>query len=266
MILDRYSGKWVTPNTESRPGNLLGFGWASFTGWRWIRALLLLVILGSGSNALAGQQERPDEQLRNLIKAAINKPHNFFDRFDAEVWLVDMTGRLERRNNKIPMAERMEILRQVHIASAEFHLNPQLVLAVIEIESNFDKFSLSSAGARGLMQVMPFWREEIGTPDDNLFDIATNIRFGCAILSIYLDRERQRLAPALARYNGSYGSGEYPSRVLNAFYSRWFVRDDRNVLRIAHNQRTSAPATGNKAPVKPASPNVVRVVSLVHSE
>lgn len=185
-------------------------------------ALSLLLALP----AYAGNQARPDEDVRNLLRAAIAKPHHFQDRYDAEVWLLDMAGRLERRAPKVPAPERMEILRQVHKTAKEFQLNPQLVLALIEIESNFDKFAISHAGARGLMQVMPFWREEIGVSGDNLFDIATNVRYGCAILSIYLRKENQRLAPALARYNGSYGQGAYPTRIFNAFYSRWFVRGD----------------------------------------
>ncbi len=209
-------------------------------------ATLLLLSL----TASAGNQERPDENLRTLIKSALGKTHHFVDRFDAEVWLVDMSGRLEKRAKHIPLTERMEILRHVHNIANDHGLNPQLVLAVMEVESNFDKFAISKAGARGLMQVMPFWRDEIGKEDDNLFDIETNIRYGCAILSIYLEKERKRMAPALARYNGSYGSGKYPSLVLNAFYNRWFVRTEAGTIKTASNQTLPAPTQAVSATAK----------------
>jgi soluble lytic murein transglycosylase-like protein len=90
------------------------------------------------------------------------------------------------------------------------------------VESNFDRFAISSAGARGLMQVMPFWLDEIGRPDDDLFDIETNLRFGCTILRHYLDRERGDRVRALARYNGSLGQTWYPQRVFTALSQRWF--------------------------------------------
>ncbi len=197
----------------------------------------------------AGNQERPDNNIRALIKTALGKTHHFTDRFEAEVWLVDMAGRLEKRAPKIPVNERMEILRHVHNIAHDHDLNPQLVLALIEVESNFDKFAISKAGARGLMQVMPFWRDEIGNEKDNLFDIETNIRYGCAILTIYMDRERKKLAPALARYNGSYGRGEYPTRVLNSFYNRWFVRLDNGSIKTAGNRSIKAPVQAISAPV-----------------
>ena len=200
--------------------------------------------------AHAGNQERPDDNVRALIKSALGKTNHFVDRFDAEVWLVDMSGRLEKRASHIPLTERMDILRHVHNIAHDNDLNPQLVLAVIEVESNFDKFAISKSGARGLMQVMPFWRDEIGTEKDNLFDIETNIRYGCAILTIYLDKERKKLAPALARYNGSYGSGKYPSLVLNSFYNRWFVRSANGTAKTASNGTMQAPIQAISAPVK----------------
>jgi soluble lytic murein transglycosylase-like protein len=212
--------------------------------------LLILMAVLITLPAFAGNQQRPDNNLRSLIKTALDKPHHFVDRFEAEVWLVDMSGRLEKRAKHIPATERMDILRHVHNIAHDHGLNPQLVLSVMEVESNFDKYAISKAGARGLMQVMPFWRDEIGKPEDNLFDIETNIRYGCAILSIYLDKERKRLAPALARYNGSYGSGKYPSLVLNAFYNRWFVRQEGGTIKTASNQTLPAPTQAISATVK----------------
>ena len=189
----------------------------------------------------AAQQERPSEEVRSMIKAAMTEKHDFVDKYEAQVWLVDMTGRLAKRAPKIPATERLHVLRRVHAIATEFDLNPQLVLAVIDVESRFDRFAVSKAGARGLMQVMPFWREEIGEPSDNLFDVDTNLRYGCAILKIYLAREKARLAPALARYNGSYGQGWYPSLVMDAFYNRWFVVQDRRTVNTAGGQKVTAP-------------------------
>jgi len=211
-------------------------------------AVLALALLTTSLAASAGQQERPTAEVRTLIKTALSEQHNFADKYEAQVWLVDMVGRLDKRAQTIPAAERLQVLRRVHAIATEYKLNPQLVLSVIDVESRFDRFAISKAGARGLMQVMPFWRDEIGEPGDNLFDIDTNLRYGCAILKIYLDREKQRLAPALARYNGSYGQGWYPSRVLDAFYNRWLVMQDRRAVVTAGGQKIAAPIAGATAP------------------
>jgi soluble lytic murein transglycosylase-like protein len=116
-------------------------------------------------------------------------------------------------------AERF--LALVHYEATRAGLDPHLVLAVIDVESHFRKYAVSSAGARGLMQVMPFWVREIGEPGHNLFHERTNLRYGCVILRHYLDRERGNLANALGRYNGSLGRPEYPVRVLKALRERW---------------------------------------------
>jgi len=99
---------------------------------------------------------------------------------------------------------------------------PELVLAVIDVESNFDRYAISVAGARGLMQIMPFWLDEIGRPNDNLIHIATNLRFGCTILKYYLDMENGDLQRALGRYNGSLGRRTYPNKVLDKLREKWF--------------------------------------------
>ncbi|MCP5149486.1 MAG: lytic transglycosylase domain-containing protein [Ectothiorhodospiraceae bacterium] len=134
---------------------------------------------------------------------------------------MDMSGRLSARMPD--PRERLVLLRHVHREASRTGLPPELVLAVIEVESNFDRFAISEAGARGLMQIMPFWLDEIGRPNDNLFHVATNLRFGCTILRHYLDRERGRLGRALARYNGSLGKTWYPERVFRAMRVRWFT-------------------------------------------
>src|SRR5690606_5057031 len=124
-------------------------------------------------------------------------------RFDAEVWLLDMSTRLAPF---LPdPAERLALLRLVHAEARRAGLKPDLVLALIEVESRFDRFAISRAGAQGLMQVMPFWKNEIGRPNDNLTDLLTNLRYGCQILKFYMDKENGNWMHALARYNGSYG-------------------------------------------------------------
>jgi soluble lytic murein transglycosylase-like protein len=182
-------------------------------------AALLALAHGTAHGATL---ERPDQHARVLLRDAVSRADSFADRFDAEVWLTDMTGRLARTVQE--PAERVEILRLVHREARLARLEPELVLAVIQVESNFDRFAISSAGARGLMQIMPFWLGEIGRPGDNLFHIATNLRFGCTILRHYLDRERGNLERALARYNGSLGKHWYPRRVMRAWRRQWFAQ------------------------------------------
>ena len=172
------------------------------------------------SGAMAATQERPDGEMRETLIKAIESSDSFRDRFDAEVWLTDMSTRLEPRV-KDPQ-ERLTILKTVHYEAQRAELDPELVLAVIDVESRYDRFAISSAGAQGLMQIMPFWLDEIGRPDDNLFVISTNIRLGCTILKYYLDMEKGNLARALARYNGSLGRYWYPKLVFNALSSRWY--------------------------------------------
>jgi soluble lytic murein transglycosylase-like protein len=157
---------------------------------------------------------------RAHLKAAITAADSFSDRFAAEVWLVDMAGRLG--TTIAAPEERVRFLRTVHQEATRAQLQPELVLALIQVESNFDRFALSVAGAQGLMQIMPFWVDEIGTQEDNLFHLDTNLRYGCTILRHYLDREKGNMTRALARYNGSLGKLWYPERVFRALRRRWF--------------------------------------------
>jgi soluble lytic murein transglycosylase-like protein len=180
----------------------------------------MLVGLLLCSNIRSATLERPDADMRQALISAINSSDSFVDRFDAEVWLTDMSSRLGSRVEDPD--ERLTILRKVHYEARRANLDPQLVLALINVESNFDRFAISSAGAQGLMQIMPFWVDEIGKPDDNLFDIDTNLRFGCTILGIYLEREKGDMHRALARYNGSVGEHWYPRRVYGALRKRWY--------------------------------------------
>lgn len=157
--------------------------------------------------------------LRRFLEATIAESAGFDDRFAAEVWLVDMSARLTPFVPDIDA--RLTLLRQIHAAAVRSELSAELVLAVIEVESAFDRFAVSRAGAQGLMQVMPFWRREIGRPDDNLTDNETNLSYGCRILQFYLQRENGALHRALAAYNGSSGSRRYSNKVQAAWKARW---------------------------------------------
>ncbi len=161
-----------------------------------------------------------DDKLRAILKQVASQSLSFADRFDAEVWLADMSGRLQKF--VASAQERLSLLKLIHFHASKAGLEPELVLAVIEVESHFDRFAISSSGARGLMQIMPFWLEEIGRPGDNLFEVDTNLRFGCTILKYYLDMEKGNLTRALARYNGSLGKFKYPNKVFKALRSHWY--------------------------------------------
>ena len=165
-------------------------------------------------------EEGPDPELIALLREAANDVDSFPDHFDAQVWLTDMSARLERQVED--PQERIEILTRVHFEATRSELPPELVLAVIDVESNFDRFAISVAGARGLMQIMPFWLNEIGRPNDNLMHIETNLRFGCTILKYYMEMEKGDLIRALGRYNGSLGQRKYPNLVLDKLRLKWF--------------------------------------------
>jgi len=170
---------------------------------------------------LAAQPEDPAERaaLRAFLDRTINRADSFTDRYDAEVWLVDMSTRLERFVDT-PEA-RLGLLRMIHAAATRANLPPELVLAVIEVESHFDRFAISRVGAQGMMQVMPFWKNEIGRREDNLTDNRTNLEYGCRILQFYLQREDGDLHRALAAYNGSSGSRRYSNKVYRAWDQHW---------------------------------------------
>ncbi|MEW6330679.1 MAG: transglycosylase SLT domain-containing protein [Pseudomonadota bacterium] len=172
-----------------------------------------------GAPAVGPTPEAVDPELRALVKQAALETDSFHDRFDGEVWLADMSQRLEKR---VPdPAFRIELLKNVHYEARRADLPPELVLAVIEVESNFSQYAISVAGARGLMQVMPFWLKEIGKPGDSLFRVQTNLRFGCTILKYYLQKEKGNLHAALKRYNGTRES-KYSFKVDKAYKTRWF--------------------------------------------
>jgi soluble lytic murein transglycosylase-like protein len=189
--------------------------------------LLAVVLLLScfAGEALAGAQiyEPLAESVQAGLHASIaDQPapqHGFTNSIEAVNWLTEMSRRLER---KVPsFRTRIDFLRTVHFEATRAGLDPQLVLALIQVESNFRKYAVSRAGARGYMQVMPFWVGLVGRKGDNLFSLRTNLRYGCVILKHYLDVERGDLARALARYNGSIGRREYPNAVFAAWRGNW---------------------------------------------
>jgi len=163
--------------------------------------------------------EEVDAELKALLIETIGQSDSFDDRFEAEVWLLQKSTVLKKFVKD--KEQRLNLLKEIHKEAKRAGIPPEFVLAVIEVESHFDRFALSSAGAQGLMQVMPFWKKEIGREDDNLIDMKTNLKYGCTILKYYLDKADNHWAEALARYNGSYGKLWYPERVMNAWDKHW---------------------------------------------
>lgn len=186
-----------------------------------IRKCSVVLTLTAAVHAQAGNQL--EEKMSDSVRAALHKAVSdqsapflaFATASDARVWLDAMSSKLERRMPDKAMRE--DFLVSVHYEAKRAGLDPQMVLGLIQVESAFRKYAISSAGARGLMQVMPFWINVIGDRDTNLFHLRTNLRFGCAILRHYLDIEKGDLFRALGRYNGSLGRPEYPNMVLAAW-------------------------------------------------
>ena len=190
-----------------------------------MRRLIGILLLCGASAAYGGAQKY--EPLSASVQGALHKAvsdarpptSSFRTPIEAADWLAEMSRRLEKR---IPNREyRIDLLRSVHYEAKRAGLDPQLVLGLMQVESGFRKYAVSSAGARGYMQVMPFWVKLIGRPDDSLFNLRTNLRYGCTILRHYLDIEKGDLFRALGRYNGSLGRPEYPNMVRAAWQNQW---------------------------------------------
>lgn len=179
-------------------------------------ALAAALLLAISSTSQAAET---DCALLHKLKLATNEVSGFDNQYDAQVWLVAKDRPLARII-KDP-AQRLAMLKLIHSEARRADLQPEIVLALIEVESAFDSYAVSVAGAQGMMQVMPFWKKELGRPEDNLINPQTNLRYGCTILKHYLDREQGRLADALARYNGSYGQYWYAERVLDTWDLHW---------------------------------------------
>jgi len=181
---------------------------------------LVLGGLGYASHSNAQPKDALErEELRSFLEKTISSADSFADRYDAEVWLIDMSARLERFV-KDP-EYRLTLLQDIHFYATRAGLPPELVMAVIEVESHFDRFAVSRVGAQGMMQVMPFWKDEIGRPEDNLTLQKANLDYGCRILQFYLQRKDGDLHRALAAYNGSTGSRVYSDKVYRAWNKHW---------------------------------------------
>ena len=192
---------------------------------RKLKFTLLALCLSAPGVVLAGAQAY--EPLSASVQASLYKavsdsasPRlNFAKPEEGEAWLASMSQRMERF---VPdPVQRREFLITVHYEATRAGLDPQMVLGLIQVESGFKKYAISSASARGYMQIMPFWTKLIGTKDHNLFHLRTNLRYGCTILRHYIDIENGNLYRALGRYNGSLGQPEYPNLVLGAWKKHW---------------------------------------------
>jgi soluble lytic murein transglycosylase-like protein len=185
---------------------------------------VLCAALGAGGIARADQQKDPE--LKAVVQRTISQAECFSDRYESAVWYTMMEPRL--RKIVKDKDERVEILKQVFCETrrdGEARLPPGLVMAVIMVESRFDRWAVSNAGAVGLMQVMPFWPEQLGMKRYELTRVAPNIRMGCAILRFYLAKENNSVTRALARYNGSVGRRHYSDLVINQ-WTKWNGADD----------------------------------------
>ena len=192
----------------------------------------LLGGLAGGWLAIASAQAtvpaaQSDPELRSVVQQAIAQAQCFADKYDSAVWYTLMEPRMRRF--VADHDERIAILRTVYCETHRTNasaLPPGLVLAILEVESRFDRWAVSSAGAVGLMQVMPFWPERLGMHRSELVTVDANVRMGCAILRFYLDRERRDVRRALEYYNGSVGRRDYPDRVIVRWTNYWNGADD----------------------------------------
>jgi len=201
-----HKGKAVSTTTDITTGHYIKL---------WL-GLMLMVISAPMS---ASEQEIPSAMTIDVLRATAEQSTGFVDEFDAAVWMVAMDSRLARYVKD--RQERVKILSIAHREASRHDLDPQLVLAVMHVESLFDRFALSRVGAQGIMQIMPFWKAELKQPEANLFKIDTNIRFGCLILKTYLTIEKGNLFRALGRYNGSLGKAKYPDKVFSRLKKYW---------------------------------------------
>ena len=181
---------------------------------------LLLTLCFAAATARADRQQDP--QLGKLLEQALQAGECFEDKFEQHVWLAAMEPKLATLVKDAQ--ERADILHHVHCEARRLELPPGLVLAVIDVESRFDRWAVSHAGAVGLMQIMPFWPRELGMTNQELVRIPQNVRMGCTILRFYLDREKGDYTRALARYNGSVGRRNYSDLVLTRLANKWNYR------------------------------------------
>lgn len=184
-----------------------------------IAALLLALPAHAGNQREEAMSANVRSSLqRGLADTAVTRTA-FRQVADETAWLKEMSSRLAKRMPD--EAERLEFLTTLHWEASRAGVDPQLMLGLIQVESGFRKYAVSPVGARGYTQVMPFWAKAIGSPDHNLFQLRTNLRYGALILRHYIDIERGDLFRALGRYNGSLGRPEYPNLVVGAWKRHW---------------------------------------------
>jgi soluble lytic murein transglycosylase-like protein len=209
------------------------------------QAVLAAPLPARGVDAAAQQ----DPQLRAVVQQAITQAQCFVDRFDSAVWYQLMEPKL--RQFVSDDSERLQILQTVYCETHRPGLSalpPGLVMAMLEVESRFDSWAVSSAGAVGLMQVMPFWPEQLGMRRYELTHVIANIHMGCAILRYYMDYEHRDIRRALARYNGSVGHRDYPDRVVRRWTTYWNGADDlgREALAAPLTAHLAAPVSAGR--------------------
>ena len=192
----------------------------------WCILYLSLFLIGDAEIYQQHHQSESIEKLSAKQNMNIANPPPFLE-LDRKTWVADKSIILKKYFNDLSQMETF--LETVYYESKRAGLEPNLVLGVIKTESNFRKYAISSANARGYMQVMPFWLNELGHPLDNLFDTKTNLRYGCIVLRHYLDMEKGNLFMALGRYNGSRGRNHYPQQVLLSW--NFIGRKDNNLAK-----------------------------------
>lgn len=193
-------------------------------------ALLLVCLAGLSNGTGASEWQAPDPDLRAALEARVGRGIPVLDRFAFEVWSTTQFARLQRF---LPdPARRRELLLSLWGHARANGLDPDFVLALIEVESGFDRFAISTAGAQGLMQVMPFWKHELGRAADNLARIDTNLDYGTTILAHYLSVADGDMVGALQRYHGNRRSLDYADRVFTAWHRRWRTGTDTEVMQV----------------------------------
>ena len=190
---------------------------------RQLLAASALVLVPPWAVAGAQREETLSDDVASVMRQAVNNVNPprlvFASAAEGQRWLNEMSSRLARFVGD--EYGRKRLLTNIQYESARAGLDTQLILGLIEVESAFRQYAISAVGARGLMQVMPFWQRHIGTPEHNLFDVRTNLRYGCTILRHYRNVERGNMTRALARYNGSLGRSTYSDAVIGAWQRRW---------------------------------------------
>lgn len=189
------------------------------TGWLFVALCAVTAHVHAGNQLYEPMSASVRASLSKAVSDAPVSNVSFMNNTEGQAWLAEMSKRLTKR---MPDAEqRMDFLNTVNYEATRAGLDPELVLGLIEVESGFKKYAVSSVAARGYMQVMPFWTKLVGTPDQDLFHLRTNLRYGCNILRLYLDMEKGDLYRALGRYNGSLGKPGYPTMVVAAWKRHW---------------------------------------------